>query len=162
MLKQLRRTEAKLVLDINTFESANENNPNLKDETLDLSNWKAMLAQIRQDIARFEELAQHPVDRDARRKREQCQAAAPKLLKACEAVLMFLTNVNTIEPGELVAKLLTSMDAAGYDRDQLDDAAMALLKGAARYFDTLPKETLDWRQSNGQASEGQPANSDQD
>jgi phage replication-related protein YjqB (UPF0714/DUF867 family) len=41
-------------------------------------------------------------------------------------------NVNTAEPREVAAKVINALKAAGYNRDDLDFAAMAMLSGAAR------------------------------
>lgn len=59
-------------------------------------------------------------------------AAAPDLLDACQAVLMYLTNVNAVGPETVAAKLIGALGKAGVPKDDLDSAAIALMSGACR------------------------------
>lgn len=56
-------------------------------------------------------------------------AAAPDLLAACEAALAWLTNVNVSDPATVGRKLMSALENAGYDKEMLDAAAVALVRG---------------------------------
>jgi hypothetical protein len=61
----------------------------------------------------------------------QLIAAAPDMHDALEMVMAWMTNVNVAEPHEIAAKVINALKAAGYDRNALDFAAMAMISGAA-------------------------------
>ena len=48
-----------------------------------------------------------------------------------ETVLMYMTNVNSVEPITVAARVIESLKLAGYDERTLDDAALSMLVGAA-------------------------------
>jgi hypothetical protein len=53
------------------------------------------------------------------------------MYNALQLVLAWLTNVNTCEPGELVRCVMGALESAGMSKDDLDIAAIAMLRGAA-------------------------------
>jgi|GEM_PF-3826873 len=70
------------------------------------------------------------IDRLGARLTKQAEQIA-ELLAAGEITLAFLTNVNSYEPHEVAAAMVRAMANAGFDKDKLDDIAMAMLHGAA-------------------------------
>lgn len=61
-------------------------------------------------------------------------AAAPKMFSALDYVLCWMTNANVIEPHQLAAKVIEALKDAGMDVERLDDAAIAMMRGAAAPF----------------------------
>jgi hypothetical protein len=51
------------------------------------------------------------------------------MLKALEATLSWMTNVNINDPATLGRQIMAAMEKAGYDKETLDDAAVALVRG---------------------------------
>ena len=52
-------------------------------------------------------------------------AGGPTMVDACEWSLAYLTNISTISPQALCAKLIDALTEAGHDRAALDKAASA-------------------------------------
>lgn len=61
-------------------------------------------------------------------------AAAPDLYSALQMWLCYATNVNAVDPKELAQSTMAALEKAGMDKSDLDDAAVAMLRGAARAF----------------------------
>lgn len=57
--------------------------------------------------------------------------AAPEMRKALENVLTWLTNANAMQTSDMVAGVFRALLLAGVDKDQLDKAAICILRGAA-------------------------------
>lgn len=55
--------------------------------------------------------------------------AIPDMVKALEAALCWMTNVNINDPATLGRQIMAAMEKAGYDKETLDDAAVALVRG---------------------------------
>jgi hypothetical protein len=58
-------------------------------------------------------------------------AAVPDLVRVLGMWLMYMTNVNTYEPSEIGTATIAALSKAGFDKDELEIAAIATLKGAA-------------------------------
>lgn len=56
-------------------------------------------------------------------------AAAPDLFGACEFMLAWLCNCNLTDPATLGRQIMAAMEKAGYGKGELDDAAVALVRG---------------------------------
>lgn len=81
------------------------------------------------------DLDQYPVDRmQTTTGRVMCgfMHGREKLRSALEYVLAYLTNVNSVDEHAMVSMVLDALKAAGTPQDDLDAAAIALLRGAAR------------------------------
>lgn len=63
-------------------------------------------------------------------------AAVPDLHAALESTLMFLTNVNSIEPSELAEKVIAALEKAGMDKESADDARTAMANGPCSLQDS--------------------------
>lgn len=50
---------------------------------------------------------------------------------ALETVLMYMTNVNSVEPVTVANRVIQSLKKAGYDEQSLDDAAASMLMGVS-------------------------------
>ena len=53
------------------------------------------------------------------------------MTEALETVLMYMTNVNSVDPITVANRVIQSLKKAGYDERTLDEAAMSMLMGAA-------------------------------
>lgn len=55
--------------------------------------------------------------------------AAPNMRKALESTLSWMTNVNVNDPATLGRQIMTALEKAGVDKETLDLAAVALVRG---------------------------------
>jgi hypothetical protein len=66
-------------------------------------------------------------------------AAAPEMYSALESVLSWLTNCNVSDPATLGRQIMLALEHAGYDKQTLDDAAVALVRGPCSVPNLMPE-----------------------
>jgi hypothetical protein len=57
--------------------------------------------------------------------------ATKQMRETLQAVLSWLTNMNTHEPEEIARMIIDALRSAGVPDSELDKAALAMLRGAA-------------------------------
>jgi hypothetical protein len=79
----------------------------------------------------FDGDATHPDAQDNAKQICQAMNSRVDLVAALEKVLVWMTNVNADDPGNVSLAVIRALKKAGYDEEALDAAWMAMLKGAA-------------------------------